>query len=143
MCQENPVMLLENCLNSPWFYVHICDWLKLFLETENFLCFRLLGKKMVTGISSAFFLHAWFEFRLLGGFSLTTWGKANRTWGGRAEEMRTGQGVLDPQAMKFPGCISFIICERGQEKRMCFKSHFLNCVVLKTRFHRKILNEMK
>lgn len=85
---ENPVTF-GGKLNSHWLCVHICDWLRLFLEAENFLCFRVLGKKkMVTRISSAFFFFFFKPDLSLGSFrvlSFTTWGKANRSWGGRGD----------------------------------------------------------
>ena len=86
-------------------YAHICDWLRLFLEAENFLCFRLLGKKMVIGISSAFFLHAWFKFGLIGVFfppHHLRQSKQELRWQ-RGRKWGPGQEVLDLKPMRILG----------------------------------------
>lgn len=106
MCWENPVMLLENCLNSHWVYVHICDWLRLFLEAENFLCLRFLEKKMVSGISSAFFpppclIGVWAHSGFL---SSQPEAKQRGAEWKRGRKCGRSQGVLDVQPGRFPGC---------------------------------------
>lgn len=105
-------MLQENCLNSHWVYVHICDWLRLFLEAENFLCFRLLEKRwlVVLGVLFFFSLHAWFEFGLIQGSFLHNLKQSKGKLSGRGD--RSGDHGL----RRLPGCQFHHLWKRSREE---------------------------
>lgn len=117
MCRENPVMLVENCLNGHWVCVHICDWLRLFLEAESFLCSLVLAVGFFFPPSCLIWVGAHSGF-----FSSPP--EAKQTGAG----VREGSGDWVRRSWidhHHSLSVSFFICERGQEKRSRFQIKFL------------------